>query len=180
MEAINRPSSRLDAGLNRPSVRPLDAPARPIKLTTQLSFPPSVREPSSIPPKFSVSRARWTLRTCATRSPGYTAAVGTLPLYLSSRFGRNRAHHRRFSLPVCLARGHAARSFPGRCEHLQRDHGIAPMLPMSLIVKLGRSNAEFEPPEGEEMAPPRGHRSDVLPALSFYPIAFASSRWSPW
>ena len=50
-----------------------------------------------------------------------------------------------FSLfPVRLARGHAARSLPGRCEHLQRDHGISPMLPMSLIESVGHYNAKSE------------------------------------
>ena len=80
MEAINRPSSRLDARLNRPSVRPLSAPTRHIKLAAEPPFPPSVCEPRSIPPKFSVPRARWTLRACAALSPDDTAAVGTLPL----------------------------------------------------------------------------------------------------
>ena len=40
MEAINQPSSRLDAGLNRPSIRPLSAPARPVKLTADTLLSP--------------------------------------------------------------------------------------------------------------------------------------------
>jgi len=90
MEAINRPSSRLDARLNRPSVRPLSAPAHPIKLTAEpLLFPLSVLEPNRAQsvPKFSVFGAQWTLRTCAERSPGDPTAVGALSPCFFFTFG---------------------------------------------------------------------------------------------
>ena len=71
--------------------------------------------------------------------------------------------------PVCLARGHAARSFPRHCEHLQRDRGIAPMLPMSLIVNLGRSNAEFEAIRGRRSGTAAGPSSGRAPLPFFLP-----------
>jgi len=42
------------------------------------------------------------------------------------------------------------------------------MLPVPLIASLERSNAESEPPEGAEMAPPRGRRPFIC-ALSCSP-----------
>ena len=167
MEAINRPSSRLDAGLNRPSVRPLSAPTRPIKLTIEPSFPPSVHEPSSITPQFSIFRARWTLRTCAKRSPGNTAVVGALSPYFSSCFGRNRAH--RCFLPS------PPRSWPRRSEPswTLRPSPTEPRYPLdaprTFNHELGRSNTESEALRGRGNGATVGLSSRRASRLFFVP-----------
>ena len=75
-----------------------------------------------------------------------------------------------FSLfPVRLARGHAARCLPGRCEHLQRDRGISPMLLMSLIVSVGRYNAKSEALRGRRNGAAVGPSSRCAPRPFFLP-----------
>ena len=70
---------------------------------------------------------------------------------------------------VRLAHGQAARSLPRHCEHLQPDHGIPPMPPMSLIVSLGRSNAESEALRGHGNGAAAGPSSRRAPHLLFLP-----------
>ena len=156
--------------LNHTSVLPLSAPACPIKLTVEpLLFPlPFLNQAKSIP-KFSIFRARWTLRTCAECSCGDTAAVGALSPYFSSRFGRNQAHRRLLSLPSPPRRGHAARSLPKRCEHLQQNYSVPLMLPMSLIVSLWCYNAKSEALRGRGNGAAVGLSSRRAPCLFFLP-----------
>ena len=120
MEAIYRPSSRVDVGLNRPSARPLSASAHPIKLTAKpLLFPlPFLNRVQPFPNSPSLKHGGHCERAQSVRVVISRPYVHSSPTLLHDLVETKLTVA--FSLfLVHLARDHATRSLPRHCEHLQ-------------------------------------------------------------